>query len=361
VSLNEAFKVIEHTRPEGRYKGAVIGCGRMGSTIDDEHVGQPSYIWPWAHAPAVIEARNIDLVAASDTEPERLVDFERRWGVNATYTDYREMVEKEKPDLVCVATRPAPRAEIVTNLAEMGVPAVFATKPMSYSLKQADTMIDACKSNGTVLAIASHFNWYGYYDRVRELIDGGEIGALRSMICHHPHTLSNMHSHTFALFRLIAGSPADWVFGHMDDEERANSNQDLSGSGYIVYRNGIRAHLNSFSDRTRNSWTIEFIGEAGKIVSRIEHSEFELWGKHPETGELIERQFPGPWHRRSSLVDAIEQICRCLESDETPLCPGEFGREALELAIGMRESHRRGNTRVDLPLEDRTLKIEAFV
>ena len=34
--------------------------------------------------------------------------------------------------------------------------------------------------------------------------------------------------------------------------------------------------------------------------------------------------------------------------------------EALEVAIGMRESHRRGNVRVDLPIADRSLKIEAF-
>ena len=55
MTKQEAFQVIEDTRPKKAYRGAVIGCGRMGSTIDDEHVGQPSYIWPWAHAPAVIE------------------------------------------------------------------------------------------------------------------------------------------------------------------------------------------------------------------------------------------------------------------------------------------------------------------
>ena len=311
--------------------------------------------------PQCIEARNIDLVSAADPDTNRLADFQRCWGVDDVYADYREMVEQVRPDLVCVTTRPAPRAEIVITLAEMEVPTIFATKPMCYSLADADAMIAACKRSGTVLAIASHFNWYGYYARGRELIAEGEIGPLRSMICHSPSNLSNMHSHTFALFRLFAGAPAQWVFGHMDDEERAAGDGDLTGSGYIVYQNGVRGHLNSHADRTRNSWSIELIGEEGRIVSRIEHSEFELWGKHPATGELIKHRFPISWHPRSSLVDAVEQICRCLESDETPLCPGEFGREALEVAIGMRKSHHRGNVRVDLPVADRSLKIEAFV
>ena len=53
------------------------------------------------------------------------------------------------------------------------------------------------------------------------------------------------------------------------------------------------------------------------------------------------------------MVDAIEGVCRSIEAGRETTCPGEFGREALEVAIALRESHRRGNVRVDLPLEDR--------
>jgi hypothetical protein len=68
-------------------------------------------------------------------------------------------------------------------------------------------------------------------------------------------------------------------------------------------------------------------------------------------------QFPNPWHPRSSMVDAIEGVCRSIELGEERICPGEFGREALEIAIALRESHRRGHVRVDLPLEDRSLRL----
>ena len=57
------------------------------------------------------------------------------------------------------------------------------------------------------------------------------------------------------------------------------------------------------------------------------------------------------------MVDAIEGVCRSVEAGEELICPGEFGREALEIAIALRESHRRGNVRVDLPLEDRSLRM----
>ena len=57
------------------------------------------------------------------------------------------------------------------------------------------------------------------------------------------------------------------------------------------------------------------------------------------------------------MVDAIEGVCRSIEEGEERICPGEFGREALETVIALRESHRRGNIRVDLPLPDRSLRM----
>ena len=40
-----------------------------------------------------------------------------------------------------------------------------------------------------------------------------------------------------------------------------------------------------------------------------------------------------------------------------PWSNGDNGRKALELAIALRESHRRGHTPAYLPLEDRSLKM----
>ncbi len=353
----EAFRVINESKPQHTYRGAIVGCGRMGSTIDDEHIGMPHYPWPWAHAPAMIEARGIDLVAAADVDRSKLDDFKRRWGVEALYTNYREMVEKQRPDIVCVTTRPGPRAEVTIGLAEMGVKAIFATKPMGRTLAEADAMIEACRKHGTILSIACHLNWYNWYTNARQMIADGAIGRLKSMICHSPSSLSNLHSHTLSLFRLFADAPAKWVFGVMDSNEQATGDADLSGSGFVVYENGVRAIMNSRSDRSGLGWTLEFIGETGRIVSRNAHAQFELWRTDSETGGPIQCQFPNPWHPRSSMVDAIEGVCRSVEIGAERICPGEFGREALEIAIAMRESHRRGNTRVDLPLKDRSLRM----
>ena len=97
---SEAFRIIDQSRPNHTYRGAVVGCGRMSSTIDDEVIDMPHYPWPWAHATAMIEARGIELVAAADVDQSQLNDFKYRWEVETLYTDYREIVVKEHPDIV---------------------------------------------------------------------------------------------------------------------------------------------------------------------------------------------------------------------------------------------------------------------
>ena len=232
------------------------------------------------------------------------------------------MVEKEKPDIVAVTTRPEPRAEVVIELAEMGVKAIFATKPMCRTLAEADAMIQACQNNNVILSMACHLNWYNWYTNARKVITDGTIGDLRSMICHSSGSLSNLQSHTFALFRLFAGSPAKWVLGVLDNDQQAESYGDIPGSGYIVYENGIRAIMNSHAERTSSSWAIEFVGEKGRIISRNAHAQFELWATHPETNAPIQTQFPNPWHPRSSMVDAIEGVCLSIEKGVEEICPG---------------------------------------
>ena len=336
------------------YRGAVIGCGRIGSTNDDEHVGRPQFRYPWAHAPAIIEAKGVDLVAAADLIPEQLQDIRQRWGVEALYSDYREMIAREAPDIVSISTRAEERAEVVISVAEAGVKAIYATKPMCRSLAEADAMIEACRKTGTILAIACHKNWSPWFQACLQAIKDGEIGRFSSMVCNYSWTLSRGHSHTLALFRLFAGAPAQWVFGHMDNDEAAAGDNDLSGTGMIHYANGIRGFLNT------GGWlNIDFVGSDGWISARNEHADFEMWSRLPSTREPVRRQFPNPKRPRSSQQAAIEGLVANLDAGTEPLCPGEFGREALEIAIGLRESHRRGGEKIALPNADRDLTILA--
>ena len=325
----------------------------MGSQIDDENK-YVHFPYPWAHAGAVVEAKGVELVAGADLFRNQLDDFQRRWGVSALYTDFREMLAKEKPDIVCVTTKKKERAEIVIAAAEMGVKAIYATKPMALTLAEADAMIEACQQNGVILAIACHQNWNPWFHACLKAIQDGEIGQLTAMVCTRLHG-----GHNLALFRLFAGAPARWVIGDQTD---------AGLTGMIGYENGIRGFV------TTGGWqNLDLIGKDGWITARNEYREFEMWRRWP-TEEPFKRgplggspltvppcrvQFPNPKRPRSSQTAAIEALVENIEKGTEPLCPGEWGREALEIEIALRESHRQGGAKVELGLTDRSLATES--
>ena len=89
------------------YRVGLIGCGRMGATIDDEVRDHPhSDLWiPFSHAAGYVAVERTSLVAVADAIPEKAEAIRQRYGAQRAYTDYREMIERERLDIVSVATR----------------------------------------------------------------------------------------------------------------------------------------------------------------------------------------------------------------------------------------------------------------
>ena len=85
---------------------ALIGCGRIS----------PNHI-------AAAQNNKLELVAVCDIDPSCMEDkvrkFKLRDSVNK-YTDYREMIEKEKPELVAICTESGKHAQIALFCIEHG-------------------------------------------------------------------------------------------------------------------------------------------------------------------------------------------------------------------------------------------------
>ena len=159
------------------YRAAVIGCSRMGAFIDNERVGHlssevASYLaqnLPVSHAASFFAEERTDLIACSDLRTEVMMEFGKRYNVPAErqYTDYREMLEKEQPDIVSVATQPEHRAEVVIYAAQHGVKAIYAEKAMAASMDEADAMVEAVERNGIAFNLGTNRRWDTGFDKMK--------------------------------------------------------------------------------------------------------------------------------------------------------------------------------------------------
>jgi predicted dehydrogenase len=342
-----------------RYRVALIGLGRIASTIDDEVQDHPSILLPYAHMACYREVPAVDVVAGADPFAEQRDAFRLRWGIERLYDDYREMLDRERPDIVSVCTSARPRPRIVADCARAGVKAIFAEKPIAFSLAEADAMIAVCKEHGARLAVNCTRHYDAVWNRVRELIDAGEIGPVLQVTAYGRSGISHNGSHMLDLVRYLAGGETSWVFGEMESDEKAAGDDDLMGNGYLAFDNGARAFVRMMPTGGAE-WEVEVVGERGGFRRRMDRLEVAYWqvqsGRRPES---IAREFPNPQRIQSMHLRAALDLVACLDAGREPGCTGEDGRAVLEIAIALRESHRQGGRRIDLPIADRSLAIRS--
>ncbi|MFQ6096085.1 MAG: Gfo/Idh/MocA family protein [Armatimonadota bacterium] len=339
-----------------RYRAAVVGCGRMGSTIDDEVLGESSVLLPMSHAAGYTESPHTELVAACDTDEEKLRAFSKRWGVEALFSDVSQMMSDAAPDLVSVATPTAPRCETTLQVLAGGAKAIIVEKPIAETLSDGDRMVRACADARVPLAVNCSRRWDPRYFRVLELIEQGAIGEVRAIHALCPGGLSHMGSHLLDIVCFYAESEVKWCVGHIDSHQAALADADVSGCGYLVFANGVRAFVNMV-DAGATSVELDVIGDSGRIRILQNAREFELWQRREDTRRptLVRAPFPHPQRLQAPIMCAIEDLIECIETGGEPRCTGADGRHALEVALAIRESERLGNARVDLPLADRSL------
>src|SRR4051812_21464424 len=117
-----------------KYRVAVIGRtgrGAYGHGLD--------VVWK--------EIDNAEVVAVADPDAKGLAAAAKRLRAANAYPDYREMLEKEKPQIVSVADRYLDlHRDMVVACARAGA-SVFLEKPMARTLAEADEMIHACETH----------------------------------------------------------------------------------------------------------------------------------------------------------------------------------------------------------------------
>ena len=124
-----------------KYRVAVIGCGGIGKK----------------HAQGVAGLNNAEVVAGCDVLQETVNAFREKyagqWSNISLYTDYKQMLEREQPDVVTIATPDNRHADLVVDSANAGAKGIFCEKPLATNLNDADRMIEVCEENGTILPL----------------------------------------------------------------------------------------------------------------------------------------------------------------------------------------------------------------
>jgi predicted dehydrogenase len=130
--------------------------------------------------PGFQQAEGSELVAVMRRNGELAADYARRNNVPRWYDDADELINDPEVDAVYVATPPDSHRDYVVRIAQAGKPA-YVEKPMARTALECEDMISACDDAGVGLFVAYYRRAMPRFVTVKELLDSGRIGQLRTV------------------------------------------------------------------------------------------------------------------------------------------------------------------------------------
>ena len=132
------------------------------------------------HLSAHAANKRVKIVALCDLIPEKCEQAIVRHGLDPKthiYTDFKEMIEKEKLDAVDIATPNDFHSIIAVYALEHGLH-VFCEKPDAVSVAEATKMKEAAERNGKVLMCMRNNRYYSNSQYLKKFIQSGKAGEI---------------------------------------------------------------------------------------------------------------------------------------------------------------------------------------
>lgn len=347
---------------------ALIGCGRIA----------PNHI-----VAAMNNAEDLALCAVCDPVPERMEAVLQPLEPKARalvrrYTDYRDMLAKERPQLCAVATESGKHAAIGLDVIAAGSH-VIIEKPLALSLADARALIEAADRQGVRLCACHQNRFNKSIQKIRSAVEEGRFGRMLHGTAHirwnrgpsyyeqapwrgtwaqDGGALMNQCIHNIDLLRWMMGDEVREVMAYTDNLHHPYIQAEDLGMALVKFANGaygiIEGTTNVYPHNLEE--TLYLFGETGtvkaggKSVNVIEEwlfadgqdSEADVKAHFAENPPNVYGYGHTPLY--ADVVSAIRE-------GRAPYVDGRAGMRALELVLAVYQSaveHRP----VTLPLDD---------
>jgi len=237
-------------------KIGVIGTGSMGKN----------------HVRVLKNIPDVKDIVIADINQEALGQTAGQFGINRTYIQYIDMLEKERPDGVIIATEPENHRRPSIDAMNMGID-VLVEKPIASTLADAQAMRTRSIEKNVVLTVGHTERFNPVIAKIKELIDDSELNQLylvntrrigpfpKRFLGKADGVLIDLAVHDFDVINYLCG------------EIQEMDSQIISGSGQEFYVRTLMDIAHDIKASSEFSWisprrvrTIELYSASGMIL-----------------------------------------------------------------------------------------------
>lgn len=134
------------------------------------------HLHPVNYMPHFIRCAKTEVVAASDPKKQLRDNFAEQFGVK-TYSDWRELLEREKIDLAYIFLPHCYCDAAALACAEKGIH-VVVEKPVASTSAKAEAIASACTENKVLFSTPYLWRYHPVIRKMKEFIDEGMLGKI---------------------------------------------------------------------------------------------------------------------------------------------------------------------------------------
>ncbi len=320
-------------------KVAVIGVGSMGIH----------------HARIYSELPGVKLVAVADTDPRRAEAVAARYNAHP-YTDYRQMLEQERPDAVSVAVPTTQHESVGLDALEAGAH-VLIEKPIAATPEGALRLIERARELDRQLMVGHVVRFNPAIQALKQKMEAGELGRVFQIFCRRigpfPDRIRDvgvvvdLAPHDLDVMRFLLGSDPLRIYA--ETERRIHTEHEDLLWGILRFREGVVGVLElNWLTPVKIRETL-VLGERGMFRADDLNQDLYFYenGQATDLPWLALQMLRGvsegcmiryPIRRYEPLKAELEAFIGTLRDGKPVPVSGEDGLAALRLALALVES-----------------------
>jgi len=333
---------------------ALIGCGRISTN----------------HIKAALNNK-LEIVGVCDLLQEHMQqllikhDLENNIQIKK-YTNYHELIEREKPELVSIATESGKHAEIALFCIRSGIH-VIIEKPIAMSLSDADLIIQEAERYNVKVSACHQNRFNTAVQKMRQALENGRFGKISHGSIHvrwnrnynyykqaewrgtweqDGGALMNQCIHGIDLLRWMMGDEIDEVYGVTKRQFHHYLETEDVGMAVVKFKNGaiatIEGTVNVYPKNLEE--TLYLFGEKGTVkLGGTSTNKIDVWEFEDQTEEDIKNK--GLEEATSNVygnghTSLFADMIRAIKNDRKPYVDAYAGRRALELVLAIYKSQK---------------------